>query len=92
MSIGRVHLGPLTHLDSVASAAATRLRRRLERADIEDHQRGVGLVAVWEVAQKRVQTIHQRLKATGPQPALHPVFDRSPRRRIVCPCPSLRAT
>jgi hypothetical protein len=57
----RMYLRPLASLGAIVSGPRSRLRRRLQRAAIDDHRRRLRL-APCELAQQRTHILHQDLE------------------------------
>jgi len=79
---GCMNLRSLAPLGAVVARACTRLRRRSQRATIEDH-RGWLCFAACVFAQKPAQILDHRLEATRINPAPHLLIDNLPRWQIV---------
>src|ERR1700722_196185 len=73
----RMYLRALASLGAIVSGPRSRLRRRLQRAAIDDHRRRLRL-APCELAQQRTHVLHQDLEDPGPYPALRLLIDRRP--------------
>src|ERR1700722_15231791 len=79
----RMYLRALASLGAIVSGPRSRLRRRLQRAAIDDHRRRLRL-APCELAQQRTHVPPQDLEDPGPYPALRLLIDRiHPGKRTV---------
>lgn len=78
----RVNLRSLAALSSIVAATRARFRRRLQRAAVENHRRGLA-VAPRKLAQKNAQILDHDLKTPRIDPSPHLLIDHGPRRQIV---------